>query len=364
MFRRPRKGFTLVELLVVIAIIGILVGLLIPAVQRARAAARKIQCTNNMRNWSLAVLSYESAKQQLPGSQELMKTDVPAAPYIPVTWMGAVLDYVEQSDIVEFAKATAGGGLQPADLYIGIAVCPEWPNTSKGSPLNSYVANGGFLPRTTDPAPLSTPAYGIAAQRSANGLFLDRIPQNYAGGVYPGNVRVTISDIRDGTSHTLMLGENIQAGPWTQVGTLDPAGTALAYYVPRATVPISIGVPAGGRFFTTMVWLYAKESGETATEHPHISTGTSLVASIVTPTMKFNGQAFTLRQGQGPPTIEAARPSSFHSGGVNVFFADNSGNFLAEQIDYHVYQQLMTPYGVRSDMPYRRRILREGDYKN
>ena len=159
MFRRSKKGFTLVELLVVIAIIGILIGLLLPAVQRARAAARKIKCANKMRNWSLAVLNYESSKGQLPGSQELMKRDVANRPYMPVTWMGAVLEHIERSDLIE--AAISGQTLGGADLYLDIAVCPEWPNTSKGRAWNSYVANaGGIADRTQVPT---------------NGLFLDRI---------------------------------------------------------------------------------------------------------------------------------------------------------------------------------------------
>ena len=189
MFRRPKKGFTLVELLVVIAIIGVLMGLLLPAVQRARAAARKVKCANKMRNWSLAVLNYESAKGRLPGSQELMKTN---SGYRPVTWMGAVLEDIERSDLYDILSA--GNTPNAAQTYLDISLCPEWPNTAKDRPWNSYVANAGRNDANSFPV---------------NGLFIDMIPQN-VDGYWPGG-HVTTADIKDGTSHTIMLSENIQA---------------------------------------------------------------------------------------------------------------------------------------------------------
>ena len=92
---RSRQAFTLVELLVVIAIIGILVGLLLPAVQAARGAARRAQCMNNVRQIGLATLNYESATQRFPsGRVDWRETTMPGWSYAQ-----AILPYLEQSNV-------------------------------------------------------------------------------------------------------------------------------------------------------------------------------------------------------------------------------------------------------------------------
>ena len=325
MLGRPKKGFTLVELLVVIAIIGILMGLLLPAVQRARAAARKIKCANKMRNWSLAVLNYESAKGRLPGSQELMKTN---SGYRPVTWMGAVLEQVERSDLAEIL--TAGGNPNAGQAYLDLALCPEWPNTAKDRAWNSYVANAGRNDANSKPE---------------NGLFVDLIPQKVDG--YSPRGQVNTADVRDGTSHTIMLSENIQAGGfrqnnlgWNQFGAIKKHADIEEAVWPNNTLH-NYGCPQNGRYYTTFVWHNNLGNTNQAKKRP------------------INGRARQFRVG-GPPNQDTARPSSFHTAGVNVFFADNSGLFLSENISYLVYQQLMTPYGSKSNSS--APVLSEGAY--
>ena len=385
MSSRRKRGFTLVELLVVIAIIGILAALALNAVQRARAAARKADCANNMRQLALATLSFQTSHQRFPGYQESIKISYNALGFEATNWITLILPEIERSDIYDAFKSGAlftYNAPTPDLFYIDELVCPEIPGTTSDQPWNFYVANAGFFPLTgQDPGPLGNAAYLIAAQRSANGMFHDRIPQIIGAGTYRANqATVRPTDVRDGTSKTLLLSENVQAGPWVAFLTsgplqrvcVDPTVSTTTMFAPSSTTPIpNVGVVPGGRFYTTFHWFYLKDATQQTTEHPHITTNSSLTATVIgTPTSfgttiwaKINAMVTELPIGKGPQSPLQARPSSFHTGGVNVSFADGSGAFISENMAYHVYQQLMTPYGVQSDSPYRRLILKEGDYR-
>jgi len=242
--------------------------------------------------------------------------------------MGAVLEQVERSDLADVL--IAGGNINASQAYLDLALCPEWPNTAKDRAWNSYVANAGRSDFNSKPE---------------NGLFVDLIPQNVDG--YRPRGQVNTADVRDGTSHTIMLSENIQAGGvnqntrgWNQFGAIKRHANIEGAIWPNNTLH-NYSCPQNGRYYTTFVW--------------HGSLGNTNQAKL----RKINGKA---RQGRvgGPPNQNTARPSSFHTAGVNVFFADNSGLFLSENINYLVYQQLMTPYGTQSNS--NAPVLSEGDY--
>src|SRR5687768_4239331 len=98
--RRPNRAFTLVELLVVIAIIGILVALLLPAIQAAREAARRSQCTNNLRQVGVAILNYENSYKELPWGSSYARSDVTGMPPIPKgNWVIPVLPFLEEQSL-------------------------------------------------------------------------------------------------------------------------------------------------------------------------------------------------------------------------------------------------------------------------
>ncbi len=157
---KRRTGFTLVELLVVIAIIGILVALLLPAVQQAREAARRIQCANNLKQIGLAVLNYESSNKTLPAGSTSASVNI-SGPYFS-TWSVDILPFMEEQAIYDIWDPTAALGdrrsvrnTQLRETFMKAYVCPsdiktdllERPESGPGSSINwapgSYRAMSG-----------------------------------------------------------------------------------------------------------------------------------------------------------------------------------------------------------------------------
>ncbi len=238
-----RRGFTLVELLVVIAIIGILIAILLPAIQAAREAARRVQCSNNIKQAGLAVLNYESARKILPNGGTWYKKsgtklvlDITGTGAKPLdgsvlykNWVIDALPFIEGKTVqLSFdltqpisAAANAAGRATP----LAIMLCPSDPHNqvpfsgngngapsetkSMGGTYNSttdlpwargnYAANGalGFMSNVhgdwgcAGPANASAPGWG----------------NRYLKGVMGANASLSIKQIRDGTSKTLMIGE-------------------------------------------------------------------------------------------------------------------------------------------------------------
>jgi prepilin-type N-terminal cleavage/methylation domain-containing protein/prepilin-type processing-associated H-X9-DG protein len=218
--QRAAKGFTLVELLVVIAIIGVLVALLLPAVQAAREAARRSQCTNNLKQFGLGVANYVSAKRDtLPTGLTQLKS-----PYRGVSFWVYLLPYMEQQtifsqwDFVNLAKNSATP-TSPAAALIPTMLCPsdqpeqtvvDFPSVPSGSTMNYP----GY--------------YGITSYAGNHGSFSyypNNIPkvESQPDGVLfltgPGSVpfenqeAATLQQVTDGTSNTVLGGEKYNVDP-------------------------------------------------------------------------------------------------------------------------------------------------------
>ncbi|MEM9825931.1 MAG: DUF1559 domain-containing protein [Planctomycetota bacterium] len=292
MSRTVRHAFTLVELLVVITIIGILMGLLIPAVNAAREAARRNQCSVNTKNLALAGIQYELSKGQLPPYIAKYGQFSPGAatasdPSDPGNFAGAVpqhvkvggfgvglLPWLDAQPTFEHwsedrypiisdgagtllqstpgAESGAGGNFHKlASPNLAIFLCPSNPNEDYDQGLNSYVINTGmsFLRPSGSGGYAPIPNIG-----SAGGV----IPHNevatkgnaasmaaYTEGDNPANAhpymtqgpRLKMDDLKDGQGFTALFSENLQAMPWYLPGFFNGHGTP----------------PANGGIMTTVV---------------------------------------------------------------------------------------------------------------
>ena len=226
-FRDLRRGFTLVELLVVIAIIGVLVALLLPAVQAAREAARRTQCKNNVKQMGLGFLLHEESHRFYPSSgwgyQWTAEPDRGVGRSQPGGWAFTILAYLEQTAVQAIGKglstadkqaalATLKG--QPVDMYH----CPSrraaiaYPSfeRSKNSEgvrqemaKSDYAANGGSHYLATEGPSLNC----LQEYPNCNWTFYLDFLQNQFDGVTGHLSEINGAQISDGTSNTMMLGE-------------------------------------------------------------------------------------------------------------------------------------------------------------
>jgi len=222
--RNVSAGFTLVELLVVIAIIGVLVALLLPAVQAAREAARRTTCINNMRQIGIGLLNYESARNSFPVGAETETT---------IGWTLYVLPYLEQSnlnDLVDLSNPSSFASQNPqiSATRISLYLCPSSEvERDEGGSL------GGLIPYTHH-------YYGILGPKGDNpqgepyendGSYLRLYGGHALQGVLTKDLWVKMKDVTDGTSNTFAVGEISWVGydvyrRWTRGVTLTPPNTA------------------------------------------------------------------------------------------------------------------------------------------
>jgi prepilin-type N-terminal cleavage/methylation domain-containing protein len=199
-----RRAFTLIELLVVIAIIAILIGLLVPAVQKVREAAARAQCSNNMRQVAIALHNYHDANKRFPPGQPMgfysgsWYGDPAVKDYDRSCWIGFILSYLEQApldaQLQAWLKANTSHTCNApfATTHIPPLLCPSDPNSPKlGTvPGNAQGSHANMV------ACLGS---GYATPGGTNGTNLN--------GIFYGRSRTRIIDITDGASNTLMVSE-------------------------------------------------------------------------------------------------------------------------------------------------------------
>jgi prepilin-type N-terminal cleavage/methylation domain-containing protein len=319
---RKRKGFTLVELLVVIAIIGMLMSLLLPAVQQARETARGNTCRNSLTNLVKATIAYEGQHQKYQGYRQLMYTRLNGP--MEVSWLVPIMQQLDRPDLADRYKDATALEVPPllppyteADLLLRplasepfweLMVCPSDANLSRTGNPTSYVCNTGRADiRAQSPAMFDFPE---------NGVFQFEYNQNPSTGHPQQGRRIGSSYVSrgDGTTFTIMYTENVDAGNWPGFGLLNPTDTSP---VPEATIEWLVGC----------VWF--PELIPTPPHGPNNGYGQFPVAQ----------------------SIDYARPSSYHPTSYNVAFCGGNVRSINEEMQYMVYIQLMTSNGRMAHDP-------------
>jgi len=209
--RRNTRGFTLIELLVVIAIIAVLIGLLLPAVQKVREAASRTKCQNNLKQFGLAMHNYESANGKLPRSRPF---DLAGN---RMSWTIVVLDYVEQGNLERLYNKTipwnAGSNAVTGRQAVPTFMCPSAPLARRAAAGTGTALDGNVM------GPLDYLVMHRLRNRfyTANGIANPNGTADHNGALSQ-NTETPLQNISDGTSNTLMFLEDGGRPNWYLLG--------------------------------------------------------------------------------------------------------------------------------------------------
>jgi prepilin-type N-terminal cleavage/methylation domain-containing protein/prepilin-type processing-associated H-X9-DG protein len=351
-----RQAFTLVELLVVIAIIGVLVALLLPAIQAAREAARRSSCTNNIRQIGVAMLNHETAKKrfarneqfiwqknqnQVAGRRHLASHLVMVSPYLEAAGLYGVLDLRPTAPRVPGDQLVQGVPLR--QLSIAVLTCPSDEKTGVVEPNNGKLGSWAGLIDWTGPVATTSYAGSMGAQLMGWAGCNVKNLVGYTGTTYGNNTIYPGDDWFNTTSKPDSCGNagNVRADcsdPPTISGVFGRSNWAASLKEIEDGSSNTIMMGEIRPSATAFVWIYGWTKSEGlwfATTAPlNFETDPELVPNPP-PACRNWGQDFNTASGF----------KSRHTGGVNFVFCDGSTHFLSDSIDYTTYQRL----GARSD---------------
>jgi prepilin-type N-terminal cleavage/methylation domain-containing protein/prepilin-type processing-associated H-X9-DG protein len=366
---RERRGFTLIELLVVIAIIAVLIGLLLPAVQSAREAARRAQCVNNIKQIGLAVHNYHSANDAIPPSYT---GTVGGLYYQDQGVLCRVLPFMEQTadyNSINFnygvrGSATGAWTDSPMDdnvwsgewgrsnatantTYVATFLCPSDANNGGN---NTFLINGQRKTIcTTDYYWNVGTARFFAPGGKANG-------PSYSPGAIDGNGNPTtanvlsIASFTDGTSNTAIMSESLQSNSGQEID-----GLGMVYAGPTGPDPAMFTSTPGN----PADWQAAQYCQNNKLDHHYwwkgefaLSGGHNLYSHTQTPNRR---SCFWVNVASTPGTSDfqdyagatqtMVAASSNHPGGVNVLFMDGSVKFIKNTVNFVTWYAIATIAG-------------------
>jgi prepilin-type N-terminal cleavage/methylation domain-containing protein/prepilin-type processing-associated H-X9-DG protein len=356
-----RRAFTLIELLVVIAIIAVLIGLLLPAVQKVREAANRMSCANNLQQIGLGLMNYESTYSRLPPASQMpyvtapdngmalaLRTSSGQNPFGP-NWAILLLPFIEQSALYTQSNATAYPGFSPVppdskgNVVAALKFNLSWLAIA-GNPVKTYLcpSDGWNQQPYLDPmtGPIGGPDtgwargnYGVTAGYEdydhqnlgkSYKTSMAGIPQQngmVSSPVMSCNYGAKLGDITDGTSNTIMVGE-LRAG----LSAVDPRGVwALGF--PGSSI-VNAGRASYNPTPNNLLGGVGADGGD------ELQNG------------KLYCSPDTAAQGMGCTTsgtsMTSAMARSLHTGGVNCCFADGSVHFVKNSVSQLTWVRLLS----------------------
>ena len=314
---KQRSGFTLIELLVVIAIIAVLIALLLPAVQSAREAARRIQCVNNMKQLGLALHNYNDSYGSFPiGRSVFLQPYTATTPY-PYSPFAMLLPFIEQSPMYasinfNLPRLSQDGNTTSSATAIASFLCPS---DSQQTPVGEAGTNYRFSEGTTICyawGPVTDPTGYNAAIPAPDGPFFD-------------NTAVTLAGITDGTSNTAAIAEKLMGDfqPLIATPNRDIYVQTIIPTTPEQTYQYCQQVditstPSNGESGNGAPWIYGYVA---TTVYKHVSPPLTLSCYFY-------------------PSRLTLTAWSLHPGGVNVTMCDGSVRFFKASIDRTVWRAI------------------------
>jgi prepilin-type N-terminal cleavage/methylation domain-containing protein/prepilin-type processing-associated H-X9-DG protein len=309
--QRRRGAFTLIELLVVIAIIGVLIALLVPAVQKVREAAARIQCTNNLKQLALAAHQYHDARGAFPNGVHPVETI--GGRYVNgACWEVELLPYIEQDNLYkkwdknDFRNNVAGERNATTAQVLPVLLCPS-------DPLPDLVCFVAVSPQYPEYA-YASGFYGLSSYGGNAGKQSWPLANVTRDGIFFQDSRIRVADVTDGASNTFLYGERSHRDP---------------EYDRFAEGSGNIPLLRLGKWAA----VYATEGG-------------SLEERLLSAPVPINYQVPpTHVPGDGALAYRVCAYGSGHPGGGNFAFADGSVRFLSQSIPVKTLQALSTRAG-------------------